>query len=65
MRTEYEFVAIKGVAWPVNTPLEIERATRELSKAGVNSVHVWKAYQTGHVLLADSNVDPVANGTRP
>lgn len=75
-----EYVVIDGSTLPVNTESEIKVAASALSVAGVNSTAVWRSphtlewieengdpdgVKTGHVLLADSDVDPVENGTAP
>ena len=76
-----EYVMIDGVAMPVNTESEIKAAARAMSEAGVNSTDVWRsplasieyivengdpdAVKTGQVVLADTDVDPVENGTAP
>jgi hypothetical protein len=75
-----EYVVIDGRTLPVNTVPEIALATRALTEAGINSTEVWRSphdlewirengdpdgVKTGHVLLADSDVDPVENGTAP
>ncbi len=76
-----EYVVIAGETLPVNTEAECKVACAALSAAGVNSAEVWRsplasieyivdsgdpdAVKTGHILLADSDVDPVENGTAP
>lgn len=75
-----EYVIIAGETLPVSTEDEISAAERALSEAGINQTHVWRSphplewirengdpdgVETDLVLLADTNVDPVANGTEP
>ncbi|RPJ39929.1 MAG: hypothetical protein EHM35_01005 [Planctomycetaceae bacterium] len=75
-----EYVVINGVTHAVNTESEIKAAASALTAAGVNSADVWRsprtledllengdpdAVKTGQVVLADSDVDSVENGTQP
>lgn len=75
-----EYVVIGGQTWPVGSTDEIAAAESALTDAGVNSANVWRSphslewirengdpdgVQTHLVLLADTDVDPVANGTAP
>lgn len=60
-----EYVWIDGIARPVNTEEQQTAASRMLSEAGINSAVVWRNGERTHlILLADSDVDPVANGTK-
>jgi len=74
-----EYIVINGETHAVNTESEIKAACRALSAAGINSAPVWRsplasieyirengdpdAFKTSQVVLADSDVDPVENGT--
>ncbi len=75
-----EYVVIDGATLPVNTVDEIAAAAHALTLAGVNQTEVWATPHAldwiaehgdpdgvlnGRVLLADTDVDPVANGTAP
>lgn len=61
-----EFIMIHGKWWPVDTDTQQKIAARELSKVGINQAEVWRGDVRTHlVLLADTDVDPVANGTSP
>ncbi len=61
-----EYVTINGKVFPIDTDTQQKIAARKLSAAGINSVEVYRVGvgKTHLVLLADTDVDPVANGTR-
>lgn len=60
-----ECVIIGGKIYPVETDTQEKLASRKLSEAGINSARVWRSgVETRLVLLADTDVDPLENGTR-
>jgi hypothetical protein len=62
-----EYVMIGKRLFPVDTDTQQKIAARRLSAAGINSAEVHRVGvgKTHLVLLADTDVDPVANGTKP
>lgn len=61
-----EYVLIQGVEYPVDTEEQQTAASAALSAAGINSTRVWKdGVSTERLILADTDVDPVENGTAP
>lgn len=61
-----EYVMIGGKQYPIDTSEEIIAASRAMSAAGVNKLEILSNdVPTGRFVLADSDVDPVENGTAP
>jgi hypothetical protein len=61
-----EYVMIDGKQYPLDTSEEIIAASRAMSAAGVNKLEILSNdVPTGRFVLADSDVDPVENGTAP
>lgn len=73
------YIVVNDRTYSVETAEQIETAGRALSEAGINSAPVWAsphaldwieengdpdAVETSSVVLADTDIDPIANGTR-
>lgn len=62
---KHRFVLIQGQSYPLDTKAQQRVASRKLSEVGYNSARVWcNGVSTQDLLLADSDVDPVENGTK-
>ena len=65
MANPREYVLIAGKQYACDTDTQQKVAASALSAAGINGARVFRNGISTHlILLADTNVDPVANGTK-